>query len=253
MYTGNTYNLYRYNGFDKNTNSLVNGWEPNDAYVWQYENIFSAETRFSAYTIVDDIIELNSGPIDKLYDYQQKKYCIRTFHYRKGWTGLTNEEKQVIIDWHGHPDQGNGIQDYDKIVYLMTVKGMSQVEAIQYITNAWHSNWVKFLVDCPNRWALLVKVVAEHLSLADATDLSDTVETLKAQYLTDGRLGLDYGDSQNGIMDYIMSTHTYNGTGMEYNLYTLIKGDWTSFKDALEDVMVCTFFLDEIKATKPTM
>ena len=135
----------------------------------------------------------------------------------------------------------------------MTSSGMSQSNAIQYITNSWHKNWVLFLKDCPNRWQLLVKVTAEYLSLEDATDLSDTVETLKNQYLVDGRLGLDYGDSQNGIMDYIMSTNLYTGVGLEYNLYTLKKGTWQSFKDELEDVMVCTFFLDELKVNKPIM
>ena len=97
MYTGSTYNLYRYNGFDINTNSLVNGWEPNDAYVWQYEDIFSAETRFSAYTVVDDIVELNSGPIDMLYDYQQKKYCMRTFHIGRGGLVLLVMKNKLLL------------------------------------------------------------------------------------------------------------------------------------------------------------
>jgi hypothetical protein len=253
MYTGLTYNLYRYDGFNITGSTISDGWETDDAYVWEREDIFSAETRFSGYTIVNDIVELNSGPIDMLYDYQQKKYCMRAFHYRKGWTGLTNDEKMIVIDWHGYPDQGNGAQDYDKVLYLMTVKGMSQGAAVQYITNAWHSNWVKFLQNCPDRWGLLVKTVAEYLSLSDATDLSDTVETLKGQYLMDGRLGLDYGDSQNGIMDYIMATNLYEGDGLEHNLYTLNKGTWETFKNDLEDVMVCEFFLDEIKVNKPTV
>lgn len=253
MYTGMTYNLYRYDGYDVTNNNIIDGWESNDAYVWEWEDVFSADTRFSTYTIVTDIVEVANGPINMLYDYQQQKYCMRTLHYRKGWTGLTNEEKGVVIDWHAHPDVGNGTQDTEKVIYLMTVKGMSQADAGQYLMDVWHANWVKFLSNCPDRWNLVVKVVAEYLELDDASDLSDTVDGLKGQYLVDGRLGLEYGDSQNGIMDYIMATNMYEDDGLEHNLYTLKKGTWKNFKDELENNLVCMFFLDEMNVIKPTV
>ena len=84
MYTGNTYNLYRYNGYCKKNQMIKSGWEIKDAYIWEWDNIFSGDANYSAYTVVDDIVELTDGPIEMLYDYQQQKYCIRTFGYTKG-------------------------------------------------------------------------------------------------------------------------------------------------------------------------
>jgi len=244
MYTGTTYNLYRYNGYCPFGQKIKNDWAISDAYIWEWGDVVSGNTSFSAYTIVDDIVELVDGPIEMLEDYQEMRCCLRTFNYRKGWTGLTNEEKMVVIDWNAHPDVGNGAQDYEKVIYLMTVKGMSQAEASEYLMDAWHKNWVKFLEDCPSRWNMVVKSVATYLDLDDVSDLSDTVESLKGQYLIDGRLGLYYGDSQNGIMDYIMATNMYDNDGLEHNLYTLKKGTWDEFKNELEDRLVCEFFLD---------
>ena len=68
----------------------------------------------------------------------------------------------------------------------------------------------------------------------------------------DGRLGIGYGDSQYGIMNYIHSEVTSPADGLEETGYTLKVGDWTSFKAELEDWLVCTYFWDEIKANRPT-
>lgn len=85
-------------------------------------------------------------------------------------------------------------------------------------------------------------IVAQYLSFADAEDLFDTCENLVYQYTELGRLGKDYNDNNDGIMDYLMSTHGFTGQGLEENNYTLLKGTWSEFKAELSKVLVCGIY-----------
>jgi len=129
----------------------------------------------------------------------------------------------------------------------MTTKGLSYVDSVDYIVDRWWDHWTSFLLDCDGRWRRAVKVTIKHLSFVDASDLFDEIEILVGYYLNAGRLGIDYGDTKDGIMDYIMSTNMYDGNGLEENNYTLKKGTWNSFKHELEYALVSEYFWDDIK------
>jgi hypothetical protein len=53
-----------------------------------------------------------------------------------------------------------------------------------------------------------------------------------------GRLGINYGDKRDGIMDYIESTNAFAGQGLRENSYTLLQGTWDIFITAMRNVFV---------------
>lgn len=192
--------------------------------------------------VTSDAIEICDKYGDSFFkDYQEKQRNIRNFGYEKEWDNLTNDEKDIVIKYYANPQilgDSADTQNVQVITHLMMTKGMSQDEAIDFIVDQWHGHWEKLLEDAPSRWKSVVKVAVKHLSFEDATDLFDTVENLVSCYLESGRIGQGYGDSKDGLLNYIMSTSSFDGIGLEYNAYTLKKGTWESFKKELEIEMV---------------
>ena len=151
------------------------------------------------------------------------------------WGSLSNAEKDIAIEYYCHDS------DSDKVTYLITVKGMSQSEAEGFLLDSWHGHFQKLVLTSQPRWTATIKETLKYLTIADAADLFETVEQIVYYHNTTGRLGLNYGDNGDGVMDYIESTNGYAGTGLEYNSYNLLTGspnDWEGFKDALTDILV---------------
>lgn len=173
-------------------------------------------------------------------DYQHKQKLMRLFHYEKGWDNLTHVEKDLVIDYYANPqiNPTGDTQSMQVIIHLMTQHGMSQDDAIDKLVDTWHTYWTHVVEEAPARWKKAVKVTVKYLSFVDASDLMNTIENLVSYYLDSGRLGLGYGDSKDGILNYITSTHGFAGTGLEYNVYDLKKGDWNELEDALVNIFV---------------
>lgn len=195
-----------------------------------------------------DYTDVSSDAIDILHkygetfceDYQHKQKLMRLFHYEKGWDNLTHVEKDLVIDYYANPQVNptGDTQSMQVITHLMMVHGMSQDDAIDKLVDTWHNYWSHVVEEAPARWKNAVKVSVKYLSFVDASDLLNTIENLVSYYLNSGRLGLGYGDSKDGILNYITSTYGFSGTGLEYNIYTLKKGTWVSFEDELVNIFV---------------
>jgi len=173
-------------------------------------------------------------------DYQHKQKIMRVFHYEKGWVNLTNEEKDIIIEYYANPQVSptGDTQTMQVIQHLMLFKSMSEDEAVDKLVDTWHNYWEHVVDEAPNRWRKAVKVTVKYLSFIDASDLLNTIENLVSYYLDSGRLGLGYGDSKDGILNYITSTYGFNGTGLKYNVYTLKKGSWEDFESDVVNIFV---------------
>ena len=159
---------------------------------------------------------------------------------------MTDTEKDCIIDMYAYPEGSTEI-----VTYLVVTKGMTQDEAESYLIDKWHDYWNGFLEDCPERWSNAVKVTIGYLPFSGASMLMDTVNVLVDKYIVAGRLGVGYGDTSDGLMNFIMSSSGYVGNGLEeYCIsqgFVLKKGDYDSFRLDLQNTLIDPYFWPEIE------
>lgn len=183
-------------------------------------------------------------------DYQEQQRGIRLLGYEETWVLMSNAEKDIVLRYNAHPESETSPVGTERLTYLTDVQFMSDEDARMFLVTKWHDFWTEFTAAGKQRWEDAVKMVLEHLSFSDATKLFELVSDLITAYLTAGRLGLDFGDTEDGLMDYILNTNGYSGTGLgnEADPLTLLKSDWTTFADDLKDVFVDSRFWDQIEA-----
>lgn len=218
-------------GIDTDTwyNEDLNGNEP-------FKIILSGETMPSGYTDITSIQNWDKFGLNVANDYLVPKFEIRDITNLSGWTGLTNTEKDIVIKYYAYTGTT------DMVIHLMTTKGWSQVQAQAFVLQSWHLHHGHVINTCKQRWFYIKIIIAQYLSFADAENLFDICETLIYQYIELGRLGKDYNDNNDGIMDYLMSTNGFEGQGLEENNYTLLMGTWSEFKEELHKVLVCGIY-----------
>jgi hypothetical protein len=201
-----------------------------------FQIILSGQTTPSGYTDIDTIENWDRFGLQVANDYSVVKFEIKDIVTLKGWTGLTNTEKDLAIKYYAYPDVTTAV------IYLMTTKGWSQAQAQGFILVSWHKHHLKNIVAFKQRWNYAKLTVLSYISRADGEDLFNTVKALIDLYIEVGILGFDYNDNQDGIVDYIYSTHGFTGQGLEENGYPLQQGTWADFKMALDKVLVCGIY-----------
>lgn len=198
--------------------------------------ILSGETVPDGYVTIDTIEYWDRFAMGIANDYAVVKFQIKDMCGIIGWTGLTNTEKDLAIKYYSYPDPTTAV------IYLMTTKGMSQVQAQGFVLQSWHKHHLKNIVAYTQRWNYAKFTVLQYISRDDGEDLFNTVKPLVDLYIDVGILGWEYSDYQDGVIDYIYSTHGFTGQGLEENGYTLLQGTWDDFKLALDKVLVCGIY-----------
>jgi hypothetical protein len=192
----------------------------------------------SGQTIPNNYVNISSITNWHLYggiisnDYLVYKNCIKSIVEKIGWSGLTNVEKDLAIQYFAYPDATSAV------IYLMTTKGYTQQQAQYFVLEQWHKHHGNLIEACKQRWYYAKLVVPMFLNFSDSEDLLNTVEPLVFAYNDMGRLGINYGDKKDGIMDYIESTNSFSIQGLKENYYTLITGTWEIFINAMVNVFV---------------
>jgi len=239
------YKLFAYNISGHTVGISLGSWydkdlNGNDPFV-----IVSGQT-LSGYdniTNIENMYELGNEPCGT---YQTWQKGVRLCGYEVGWSAMTDTQKDYIIDVYAYPEGSTEI-----ITYLVTTKGMTQNEAENYLTDRWHIHWGNFLKDCPERWNNTVKVTVGYLPFSASSQLMDTVNVLVDKYLVTGRLGVGYGDTSDGLMNFVMSSSGYVGNGLEeYCIahgFTLNKGDYDSFRLDIQNTIIDPYFWTEIE------
>ena len=215
----------------------LSGW--NDADLNgnpPFQVILSGQTIPNGYDHIDTIENWNKFGLQVANDYSVVKFEIKDIANMVGWTGLTNTEKDLAIKYYAYPDSTSAV------VHLMTTKGMTQAQAQGFILQSWHKHHLRNIVAYTQRWNYAKLTVLSYISRGDGEDLFNTVKTLIDLYIEVGILGWEFTDNQDGIIDYIYSTHGFTGQGLEENGYQLLQGTWGDFKDALNDVLVCGIY-----------
>jgi len=197
-----------------------------------FKIILSGDTVPSGYTDITSIQNWYNFGLNIANDYLVPKFEIRELVEEIGWTGLTNAEKDVAILTYSYNNMLNAI------TYLMTEKGMSQNQAQGYLLQEWHKHHGRLVDTCKSRWFYVKFIIAQYLSFADAEELLDDCQMLIFSFTECGRLGTQYGDNNNGIMDYLESTGTFVSQGLRETGYELQQGTWDLFIEEINKVLV---------------
>jgi hypothetical protein len=242
-----TYKLY---AFDIPEQGVVgrdfSDWEAADLSGNTPFQLSSAAT-ISNYVDISGIEMWHQWGNQVLRDYQTRQKAVRLSFYEKGWSACTSTEKDLVLNYFANPDLGTGSTQSTQMVMYLMGKGYSLQEAKSKIIDYWFGYWDAFIEDCTIRFRKSAKVTATYLTFLDATELDITVQSLKGLYMTSGILGLGFGDKQDGIMNYVLSTYSFVGQGLEENNFTLTQGTWTDFKNDLYKELVDDKFWPDIK------
>jgi hypothetical protein len=120
----------------------------------------------------------------------------------------------------------------------MTEKGMNQYQAQGYLLQEWHKHHGRLIDVSKKRWYYVKFIVAQYLNFNDAEELLDVCQMLIWSYTECGRLGIQYGDKNNGIMDYIESTNLFENQGLRESGFQLQLGTWDTFISDMKNVLV---------------
>jgi hypothetical protein len=221
---------YQINGQTVGTDLIE--WDSNDLNGKQpFKIIRSGDTTPSGYIDISSITNWDKFGELCANDYMCVRFEIRDLCKAKGWTGLTNTEKDLAIKHYISDNPTNAV------VYLMS-KGYSQAQAQGFVLMSWHKYHAKLLEAANQRIYYLKFIVPQYLSLTDSEKLFDNAHDLIYNFTQLGRFGIAIGDKKSGILDYLMSTNDYVGNGMEESGLTLLQGTWDSFRAALYGILV---------------
>jgi len=225
--------LYGYQISGQTVGIDIESWENDDLNNNKpFIIINSGDTIPSGYVDISNIENWDTIGLNVANDYLVVKFEIKNLVDQTGWSGLTNNEKNIAIKYYAYPD------DISAITHLMTTMGMSQQNAQVYLVQQWHRHHAGVINACKKRWYYVKFIIPLFLSFDDAEDLFDTVQQLIYEYTEMGRLGKINGDKNDGIMDYIHSANGFAGQGLKENNYTLLQGDWNTLITMMNDVFV---------------
>lgn len=157
------------------------------------------------------------------------------------WSGLTNTEKEVVIDYYlKETSKSEDDANTEKVMYLLGVGyNMSQAQSRLIKSYADYHLWE--ISSCSKRAnsEQLYVVIAKYLSLTDAGDLIKITHKLFDLYKTQGIRGINDGNAGEGLFDFLESTvgTPFETTGLLQQGYVLRIGTYTSFIDELMDVL----------------
>ena len=239
------YNLFGYDINGETVGVDLGSWESIDLNGNQPFILVSGQT-FSGYSNITSIEHMSIFGNRAVDTYQTQQKGVRLCGYETGWSAMTDTQKDIIIDWYAYPEGSTEI-----VTYLVITKGMSQDEAESYLIDKWNTYWNSFLGDCPERWSNAVKITVGYLPFSAASQVLDTVNVLVDKYIVAGRLGVGYGDTSDGLMNFIMSSSGYVGNGLEEYCtsqgFVLKKGDYDSFRLDLQNRLIDPYFWSEIE------
>lgn len=199
-----------------------------------FKIISSGETIPSNYIDISSIENWDNIGIEIANDYLFVKKEIKNIVKDVGWNNLSDVEKDLAIKYYAYDSSE------DAVTYLLENDIFSnENKATEYLTDQWHIHHGKVIESLKIRWYYVKLVTSKYLSFKDSLDVfDDTVTNLLTNMFNTSLLGHDYGDSKDGIMDFLESTNGFENNGLRERDYTLRQGTWDSFIYDLKDVLV---------------
>jgi len=210
------------------------GWEGDLGGNPAFKIIVSGDTMPTGYADISTIETWNRFGCQVANDYLVCKNEIRNLVISIGWSGLTTEEKDLAIHYYAYNT------DVEAVIYLMTEKGMSQLEAQMFLLQQWHKHHHGVISTCVQRWYYVKYTVPMFLSFNDCEDLfSDPVVlSLITQMGEVGLIGTAAGDNRDGIVNFVDSTGIFTGNGLREKGYTLDYGTYDELIYSIKIVML---------------
>lgn len=230
--------LYKYDFFDVNTKTITAGEQPKDAFVI----INSGDTVPSGYTEISSVQNWSDYGESLCTDYLQYRDRIKDELDQVSWSGLTNSEKDIVIDFYlKESNKSEEVANGEKVAYLMGVHGLSLIEAKGKLISVYGPHHIKEIRSCYHRSnsELLYKIIAKYLTLVDAGDLIKITHKLFDLYKSQAIRGTEDGNAGEGLFNFLESTvgTSYETTGLEQQGYILNTGTYSEFIAELMGVL----------------
>lgn len=230
--------LCKYDFFDLNTKTITGGEEPKDAFVV----INSGDTIPSGYTNISSVKNWKEQGESLATDYLQYRSRVQDELDVNSWSGLTNEEKDIVIELYlQETNKTEEASNTEKVAHLMSVHGLDLISAKGKLISVFGPHHIKEVASCSARanCEKLYQVIAKYLSLADAGDLIKITHKLFDLYKSQGIRGTEDGSAGEGLFNFLESTSgtSYETTGLEQQGYVLNTGTYADFINELMDVL----------------
>jgi len=223
--------LGRYNNMINFDNHLEFNGTPKQPYIVVTDTTILT-TNYPNYTDVTSIENVFKYGEKAKGDYIAiRKFCKELFYdVNKLWVNCNNIERDIVIDYSFYMKDDNINATTEKITHLMNVKGMSQLDAISYLQNAYSIDHINMSKSCNKRGSSqkIYSIIAKYLNNIDGLDFKNTIRTLFKDYKEDALLGTTHSSlGLVGIIDYLNSTvgTIYEGVGLMSKGYTMQNGD----------------------------
>lgn len=166
-------------------------------------------------------------------DYQKDRMILK-LQLESGeviYDDLTDSEKALVVK--------NCLLDDVTCVTFYMNQGLSlELAQLTHLKNR-AIEIRKTAESCENRAnsPILVYIAIKYLSEFDAMSFLDALREYLADYKLLAHLGIDYGHSREGIMDYIEATHAYTNEGL--STFNFREGmEYAQCKDELKQFLV---------------
>jgi hypothetical protein len=230
--------LCKYDFFDLNTKTIAGGEEPKDAFVV----INSGDTIPSGYTNISSVQNWKDYGESLCADYLQYRERVKGELDVVSWSGLTNSEKDIVIDFYlKETNKSDEASNGEKVAYLMGVHGLDLIQSKGKLISVYGPHHIKEIDSCKNRAnsELLYQIIAKYLTLTDAGDLIKITHKLFDLYKSQAIRGTLDGNAGEGLFNFLESTvsTSYETTGLEQQGYVLNTGTYSEFITELMDVL----------------
>ena len=222
--------VWRYNHYDHNTRTV------DPAETWKTPEIVQETQPDSDYYEVTEIEDLYNLPMSYYSDEYQWRTKITDACEAKGWTNLTDEEKDISIELSADDsilnDTTTPTLNEAKVGHLMA-GGMTAGEAVYTLTHNGASRHVLEVESCVNRAkdVYLYETIFTYLSLEEGGQLFNLLKGLFEQYTSQAIIGTNYGLPIVGIADFMENTvgTIYENAGFSAQGFTMLTGTESEF------------------------
>lgn len=236
--------IAQYNHYNTTTKSIDPAQAEKKAYI-AVKNIVDIP---ADYTNISSLENINSYGLLACRDFLAFHFLLKNYFYDNlTWATCTDEEKDIVIDNTFYTSIYDANADTNKVTHLMTVHSMTQLEAENYLLNAYSNIQSKlsestYLRTHPVDGAL-INIVGKYLLIDDALDFNDRVRTHIQDYENHALIGTRYSrhSTKSGIDDYINDVigSDYETTGLSSVGYSIQNGlTLQQFQDELSDYLI---------------
>lgn len=193
---------------------------------WKISGDTVSEMDTSEKATADDDLRTIRDEQGTYIDYKKFRDTLIEKVDEKGFSNLAVEEKRIACEHAavivGGSPYNNDYDTTSMVTFYIVEDGMTQPQAEYTVLGNIHTSHGGVVSACYERWVAAKKVAMQYLNEIDQTDFAKSTESLKNALIDYSILGLNYGQKDDGIMDFIESTNYFEEAGLREKNYTII-------------------------------